>query len=67
MEFQLQTHHDATCFDLLWGVTAISKAIGRSKPTTSEMLERGQIPPAKKYGTRWCVSRRRLAEQFEAA
>jgi hypothetical protein len=61
----LYYHHDDNQLDLLWGVAAISNAIRRCKSSTAEMLERGEIPSARKVGSRWCVSRQRLAEHFK--
>jgi len=45
--------------DLLWGVTAIARAIGRTERQVFHLLETGLIP-AKKVGGRWLASRRRL-------
>ena len=51
--------------DIIWGVKAISVAINRTDRVTYRLLETGEIPPAKKVGGRWCVSRRKLVEHFE--
>lgn len=52
--------------NLIWGGTAIAKAIGKSRRATYGMLEAGTLP-AKRVGGQWCVSRKTLAEFFEGA
>jgi hypothetical protein len=45
--------------DVLWGASAIARAIGRSERSTFHMLASGLLP-AKRVGGRWCASRRKL-------
>lgn len=45
--------------DLIWGVTAIAKEIGRTNRQTFHMLENGYIP-ARKVGGRWVAFRPEL-------
>jgi hypothetical protein len=47
--------------DLIWGCSAIAKAIGRSERSTFHLLER-QLLPAKRVGGRWVASRRKLLD-----
>lgn len=49
--------------DLLWGVEAIAKVIGRTYQQTHHMLRTGQLP-AKQVGNRWVVSRAELERFF---
>jgi hypothetical protein len=49
--------------DLVWGVGAIAKLIGRTERATFHMLATGQLP-GKKIGGRWVVARGRLARVF---
>jgi hypothetical protein len=51
--------------DVLWGASAIAKAIGRNKRIVFYLLEHGKIP-ANKIGGRWCISRAQLADFFKA-
>lgn len=46
--------------ELLWGVKAIASEIGREPRSTYHLLEAGHLPPAKKVGNRWVVSRQTL-------
>jgi hypothetical protein len=48
----------------LWGVRAISKAIGRSERATFHLLERRQLKCAHKVGHRWVVDRDSLAAEL---
>jgi hypothetical protein len=52
--------------DIIWGVEAIAKAIGRSQRQTFWILEKKLIP-ARKVGRLWAVSRRGLRAHFEKA
>jgi hypothetical protein len=52
--------------DLLWGAEEIAKAIGRSRRSTFDMLDKGQLP-AKKVNGRWVVERSKLIEFFTEA
>jgi len=47
--------------DLLWEVSEIAKAIGRTERQTFRLLEMGAIP-GKKVGGRWVASRKKLIE-----
>ena len=46
--------------DLLWGAAEIARVINRTPKQVFHMLESGHIPPARKVGGRWMVSRRKL-------
>ena len=50
--------------DLVWGVRAISKLIGRTERQTFHLLSGGQLP-AKKVGERWVTKRDALTRFFE--
>jgi hypothetical protein len=56
---------DAVSLDLVWGAAAIAVLIGKTERATFQMLERRQIPGAKKIGRQWVVSRKVLASFFE--
>jgi hypothetical protein len=51
--------------DLLWGTSAIAKAIERTDRQTLHLLETQAIP-ARKVGGRWCASRRGLLVFFSS-
>jgi hypothetical protein len=51
--------------DLIWGVSAISKAIGRTERQTFYLLEMGKLP-ATKLGERWVASRGGLHKFFSS-
>lgn len=53
--------------DLIWGAAAIAARIGKTRRATFHMLERGQIPGARKVGGQWCVSGKVLRDFFEGA
>ena len=50
--------------DLIWGVSAIARLIGRSDRQTFHMVSTGEIP-AKKVGGRWVAKREALERFFE--
>lgn len=50
--------------DLVWGIKAISKVIGRSERQTYEMCAAGHLP-ARQVGNRW-VAKREALERFFA-
>lgn len=50
--------------DLVWGIKAIAKVIGRSERQTYSMLVAGQLP-ARRVGQRW-VAKRETIERFFA-
>jgi hypothetical protein len=52
--------------DLIWGASAIGKAVGLSERQTKHILSIGELP-ARKVGGRWVASRRKLQEHFENA
>lgn len=64
-------HHvfsqERTALELLWGADAIAKELGRTVKSTFHMLESGHLPFARKIKGRWCASRTKLHEFFEAA
>ncbi len=49
--------------DLVWGVQAIAREIGRNPRQTFHLLENGKLP-AGKVGGRWCASRAGLRQFF---
>ncbi|MER9236413.1 hypothetical protein NKI56_31010 [Mesorhizobium sp. M0622] len=49
--------------DLVWGLDAISKVIGRTVRQTHYMLSTGKLP-AKQVGERWVASRQKLIAFF---
>ncbi|MBY2921050.1 helix-turn-helix domain-containing protein [Rhizobium leguminosarum] len=59
--------HDAdnipSRLDLIWGAEQISKAIGRTRRSTFDMLEKGELP-AKKVNGRWVIERSKLVAFF---
>lgn len=50
--------------DLVWGVAAIAKMIGRSDRQTYDMLTSGHLP-AKQVGSRWVAKREAIVRFFE--
>lgn len=56
---------DDDALDLIWGAKAIAVAINRTPKQAFNLLEGGHIPPARKAGGKWVVSRRQLRELFE--
>lgn len=49
--------------DLIWGADEIAKVIGRSRRSTFDMLDKGELP-AKKVNGRWVIERSRLIAFF---
>lgn len=49
--------------DLIWGVSAIAKVIGRTDRQTFRLVEAGELP-AKKVGGRWVAERSKLIAFF---
>ncbi|MBA3448139.1 MAG: DNA-binding protein [Pseudaminobacter sp.] len=49
--------------DLVWGLEAIAKLIGRTVRQTHYMLSTGKLP-AKQVGERWVASRSKLVAFF---
>lgn len=58
---------DPDKLELIWGARAIAAVIGKTDRATFAMLERGQIPGARKVGVQWVISRKALAEFFGVA
>ncbi len=50
--------------DLVWGVEAIGKLIGRNYQSTYHMCANGELP-AKRVGRRWVAKRAALERFFE--
>lgn len=50
--------------DLIWGSPAIARVIGRKQGITAYMLQKGQIPGARKMLGQWVVARSKLREAF---
>jgi len=51
--------------DLVWGAEAIADVIGRTRRQTQLLLEKGELPPAKKLNGRWVASRAALRRFFD--
>lgn len=51
--------------NLIWGVSAISKAINRTERSVYHLLEKNEIAGAKKIGGVWCLSLDVFMAQFE--
>lgn len=56
----------ATEIDLIWGINAIARLIGRTDRQAFHMANTGQIP-AKKVGGRWCADRSELIAFFKGS
>jgi hypothetical protein len=50
--------------DVIWGVEAIARTIGRTQHQTYWQLEQGHLP-ARKIGRIWAASKRALRSHFE--
>jgi hypothetical protein len=50
--------------DLIWGVEAIAKLIGRTHRQTSHMIRCGNLPMVKQVGERYVASRSKLIAFF---
>lgn len=50
--------------DLIWGVEAIGKLIGRSYQQTYHMIQSGHLPMVRQVGERYVASRRKLIAFF---
>ncbi|MBC6714713.1 DNA-binding protein [Aurantimonas sp. DM33-3] len=57
------TQNDEQPIDLVWGIAAIAKMIGRNERQTYDMLASGHLP-AKQVGTRWVAERGKLTSFF---
>lgn len=49
--------------DLVWGVSAIARIIGRTDRQTFHMISKEEIP-ARKVGGRWVIERSKLVAFF---
>jgi hypothetical protein len=49
--------------DLVWGIEAIAKLIGRTERQTYHMLSTGKLP-AKQVGNRWVAERGKILRFF---
>lgn len=49
--------------DLVWGIEAIARLIGRTERQTYHMLRTGNLP-AKQVGNRWVAERGKLVAFF---
>ncbi|MDI7921754.1 hypothetical protein [Ferirhizobium litorale] len=56
--------HDTNEIDLVWGVEAISKLIGRTYRQTYYMIQSGHLPMVKQVGERYVANRQKLVEFF---
>ncbi|QGA57244.1 DNA-binding protein [Brucella sp. 2280] len=54
----------STDIELIWGINAIAKLIGRTDRQAFHMASTGQIP-ARKIGGRWCAERGELVAFFK--
>lgn len=59
--FQMKTENEG--LDLVWGLSAISKVIGRTSRQTHYMLSTGKLP-ARQVGNRWVAERSNLIAFF---
>jgi len=50
--------------DLVWGIEAIGKLIGRNYQQTYHMVRSGQLPVVKQVGERYVASRSKLIAFF---
>lgn len=60
----MQTNGHTEPLDLVWGIEAIGKVIGRSIPQTHYLLRTGAIPAKKVGEERWVASRQKLVDFF---
>lgn len=61
-----ENYGNSGSLDLLWGADEIGKAIGRTRRSTYDMLEKGQLP-AKRVNGRWVIERSKLIAFFMEA
>lgn len=50
--------------DLVWGIEAIAKLIGRTDRQTYHMVQTGSLPMVKQVGQRYVASRSKLTAFF---
>lgn len=50
--------------DLVWGIEAIAKLIGRTDRQTYHMVQTGSLPMVKQVGQRYVASRAKLVAFF---
>lgn len=53
-----------TAMDLIWGIEAIAKLIGRTDRQTYHMVQSGSLPMVKQVGQRYVASRSKLIAFF---
>jgi hypothetical protein len=58
----MTTNNEA--LDLVWGIEAIGKLIGRNYQQTYHMVRSGQLPMVKQVGERYVASRSKLIAFF---
>jgi hypothetical protein len=58
-------HRREDPIDVIWGIAEIAKVIRRSERQTYHLVATGKLP-VKKFGARYCASRRALQELFGA-
>ena len=64
MVSESDNYRDGGPLDLLWGIDEIGREIRRNKRQAHYLLERGELPGARKIGGRWCISRAALHAVF---
>jgi hypothetical protein len=57
------TEKSSPFLDLIWGVSAIARVIGRTDRQTFHLISTGELP-ARKIGNRWVIERNRLIAHF---
>ena len=58
------TENSQEQIDLIWGVEAIGKLIGRTARQTYHMIQSGNLPMVKQVGERYVASRAKLIAFF---
>lgn len=58
------TEQTESPLDLVWGIKAIAKLIGRTERQTYAMCDAGQLP-VRRVGQRWVAKREALDRFFE--
>ena len=53
--------------ELIWGVEAIAKAIGRTQRAVYHLIATGQLAGVKELGGRKCITKKALRSNFESA
>lgn len=60
----MQTGKNTETLDLVWGIEAIGKVIGRTAPQTYYLLRTGSLPAKQVGENRWVASRQKLVDFF---